>query len=461
MSLAIKTALCLLFSISNASASRLAELDSQVPAKFKLLQSVPAEVLKTAGMNGWRITRFQLEKNQPDTYNAILVSNSGLFEDKLGGSLLELNSDQVMGYNRNASLKEAQIPIGIGCNQTAQGIKYKLLVKSNSKVNNKSLQYTVYPSLTEAELLGLGDPFSSKISNVRVIDFDTFLFNGEPRFCAIGINPSQQEWHTSGVVALTKLELEKQLQADTKLGAFKYRVLAVRGALKGPSKWYVLFDRPIGATHNTQFNLTLDSKEPASDPDHMAARIASRPVAVSSYPFLKSKLFSIAYIDTGKGMISAGQNTLDSQFYSLNSGTRTILRANEIPAAAVAVVKNGKLIYAKAYGYSDLEKKIVSNPTHAFRLASVSKPISAIAALHAISNSAIPQFSLSGTPMSAVEPQDPNNGIHAKFITTRDLFQHRSAFKCAFSWSSQITQVVNSCINQDQSPLFQGSCRVT
>ncbi len=50
-----------------------------------------------------------------------------------------------------------------------------------------------------------------------------------------------------------------------------------------------------------------------------------------------------------------------------------------IPGGAFALVENGKLLYARGYGCADREAKTPVQPTSLFRLASVSKPITAVA----------------------------------------------------------------------------------
>jgi N-acyl-D-amino-acid deacylase len=52
-----------------------------------------------------------------------------------------------------------------------------------------------------------------------------------------------------------------------------------------------------------------------------------------------------------------------------------------IPGGAVAVVKDGRLIYSRGYGYSDLENATPTAADALFRLASISKPITAVATL--------------------------------------------------------------------------------
>jgi len=50
-----------------------------------------------------------------------------------------------------------------------------------------------------------------------------------------------------------------------------------------------------------------------------------------------------------------------------------------IPGGAVAVVRDGKLFYARGFGYADVENKTPVQPDALFRIASVSKPITSSA----------------------------------------------------------------------------------
>ena len=52
-----------------------------------------------------------------------------------------------------------------------------------------------------------------------------------------------------------------------------------------------------------------------------------------------------------------------------------------VPGGALAVVKDGRLVHARGYGWADRDRQDPVNPTSLFRIASVSKPITAIAIL--------------------------------------------------------------------------------
>ena len=52
-----------------------------------------------------------------------------------------------------------------------------------------------------------------------------------------------------------------------------------------------------------------------------------------------------------------------------------IMRDFDIPGAAVAVLRHGRLVYARGFGMADREAGTAVQPDALFRIASVSKPI--------------------------------------------------------------------------------------
>ena len=59
----------------------------------------------------------------------------------------------------------------------------------------------------------------------------------------------------------------------------------------------------------------------------------------------------------------------------------SFIEENKVPGAALAVTRQGKLVYARGFGFADVEKKEPVQPDALFRIASVSKPITAVAIL--------------------------------------------------------------------------------
>jgi N-acyl-D-amino-acid deacylase len=60
------------------------------------------------------------------------------------------------------------------------------------------------------------------------------------------------------------------------------------------------------------------------------------------------------------------------------------MERNAIPGAGLAVTDHGRLVLARGYGYADIESKRQVAPTSMFRVASISKPITAVAILRLV-----------------------------------------------------------------------------
>ncbi len=66
---------------------------------------------------------------------------------------------------------------------------------------------------------------------------------------------------------------------------------------------------------------------------------------------------------------------------ALDDAMTSLLRKWEIPGGSLAVMKDGRLVFARGYGFADRELKQPVQPDSLFRVASVSKPITAAAVL--------------------------------------------------------------------------------
>ena len=58
------------------------------------------------------------------------------------------------------------------------------------------------------------------------------------------------------------------------------------------------------------------------------------------------------------------------------------MSANSVPGIAAAAVVNGEEVWSEGFGMADLENSVPVTPQTLFRLASISKPITATAAMH-------------------------------------------------------------------------------
>lgn len=119
------------------------------------------------------------------------------------------------------------------------------------------------------------------------------------------------------------------------------------------------------------------------------------------------------------GTLPQGMESFDDVFPRL-------MAEGGIPGGAVVVAKDGRLVLARGYGWADRERRIPVDPfSHVFRLASLSKAITAVAILNLVETGTlkldapvIPLLSfLNG---SDLENADPRLGT----ITVRHLLHH-------------------------------------
>jgi N-acyl-D-amino-acid deacylase len=62
---------------------------------------------------------------------------------------------------------------------------------------------------------------------------------------------------------------------------------------------------------------------------------------------------------------------------------------HKVPGGALAVTRHGRLVYSRGFGLADTEKKLPVQPDSLFRIASVSKPLTAVAVLRLVDAKAV------------------------------------------------------------------------
>jgi CubicO group peptidase (beta-lactamase class C family) len=74
----------------------------------------------------------------------------------------------------------------------------------------------------------------------------------------------------------------------------------------------------------------------------------------------------------------------NESFAKFDQMVKGFLSSNGVKGASVAIARDGKLLYAKGYGYANVEDKVETEPYHIFRIASASKLITAVAVMRLV-----------------------------------------------------------------------------
>lgn len=109
---------------------------------------------------------------------------------------------------------------------------------------------------------------------------------------------------------------------------------------------------------------------------------------------------------------------------SFDREMEAFIEARKMPGGSLAVVKDGRLVHARGYGWADKERQQRVEPTSLFRIASISKPITAVAVLKLVEQGKLKLDDrafdfLSLKPLADAKP-DPR----LRTVTIRQCLQH-------------------------------------
>jgi N-acyl-D-amino-acid deacylase len=109
-----------------------------------------------------------------------------------------------------------------------------------------------------------------------------------------------------------------------------------------------------------------------------------------------------------------------------------LMHKHKITAAEVAVSKNGEIVYSTAFGFSDKEHKTATKPTDLFRIASCSKPITAVTILTLVEQGKLRLDDKVADILKDLKPPDGEPfDKRIDLVTVRQLLEHTSGFSNA------------------------------
>jgi N-acyl-D-amino-acid deacylase len=132
----------------------------------------------------------------------------------------------------------------------------------------------------------------------------------------------------------------------------------------------------------------------------------------------------------------------------LDSLVQTLMGRHGIPGAALAIAKDGKLVYAKGFGWADLTAANAVTPVTIFGLASLSKPLTALAILWLIEHGMLRLDDCVFDILRDLQPVAGNRvDPRLKTVTVRQCLNHTGGWDREKSgdpanWEPQIAQAL-------------------
>lgn len=78
------------------------------------------------------------------------------------------------------------------------------------------------------------------------------------------------------------------------------------------------------------------------------------------------------------------QDGISARLAQLDSYVAATLKQQAVPGIAIAITKDGKIVYAKGFGYADLENQVPFTPRTVSRIGSISKTVTATAVMQLV-----------------------------------------------------------------------------
>ncbi len=136
--------------------------------------------------------------------------------------------------------------------------------------------------------------------------------------------------------------------------------------------------------------------------------------------------------------------TAPKQLQAFDHLMQRFIEQHHVPGAALAITKGGKLVYSRGFGYADIAAKEQVQPTSLFRIASVSKPITAVAILQLIEAG---QLKLDDPVFSILDFEAEIKAAGSAFdkrlrnVTIRHLLEHRGGWDRDLSFDAMFQSV--------------------
>ncbi|MBT8103541.1 MAG: beta-lactamase family protein [Gammaproteobacteria bacterium] len=127
----------------------------------------------------------------------------------------------------------------------------------------------------------------------------------------------------------------------------------------------------------------------------------------------------------------------------IDSAINTEVEAGEIPGAVALIVKNGEVVYHKSFGFADIDSQSPMQPDSIFRIASMTKSITTVAAMvlyeqgHFRLNDPVARYIPEFAEMSVISEVDGEGNVTAAVPATKpikiiDLMTHSSGIGYPF-----------------------------
>lgn len=255
------------------------------------------------------------------------------------------------------------------------------------------------------------------------VDVSSFTVDGSPLHAGV--------W-ASGVVAATEVQYSltsaSYQTAFTTLGGSGWYLYRVSGYTLGAGQ-----ERFTGVWRRTSLgegwsNHGIRSEDFAAFQNN-AQYVGYRPVFVDAYNVGTDVFYNATWVRNG------GLST--SRLNSIATGVQDYITAQALPGLSLAIAHQGRLVYARGFGYAETADWEVADPLHRWRFASVSKPVCAVAALRALEDSAAWSLGSTAFGSGGLFGNDYGDLTNHPYTTNEKAITLRQILNMTAGWAEQ------------------------
>ncbi|PSP51718.1 serine hydrolase [Halobacteriales archaeon QH_1_68_42] len=226
------------------------------------------------------------------------------------------------------------------------------------------------------------DEFEEHVGNGhRLVHVSGHGVDGRARYAAIWEKRGGPAW-----VARHDLTASQYEDADETFTGRGYRPAQVSAfSVDGEPRFAAIWEKGGGPERISRHG--LPATEYQDEFDELAYQ-GYRPVDVSGYAVPDTVSTAFGTVSFGESARYAGiweADGLDGDDIDwIDSRMQAYMNRNDVPGLSVAITKDERLVFAKGYGLADRDAGEEVRPSHRFRIASISKPVTAVAVMQLV-----------------------------------------------------------------------------
>lgn len=147
-----------------------------------------------------------------------------------------------------------------------------------------------------------------------------------------------------------------------------------------------------------------------------------RSIAVSALTILSVGCAAVGPTESDAPIVVAGESR--AAFASFDSVMIGLMREYHVPNASVAVSRDGEVLYSRAYTLGPTDAEPTAQPGSLFRIASISKPVTAVAVLKLVEDGALSLSDRVSDHLQLDPPPGQSPDPHLNDVTIRNLLEH-------------------------------------